>query len=77
MAAKGISETIPIDLPRDWCGYVDEPMTEKEIGGLRESVRRQSPYGDSVWQEKMCGELGLESALRRRGRPMKRVNEEK
>jgi len=59
----------PIELPREWGKFVDEPMTEKELERLRQSVNRQSPYGDSLWQIKACKEFGLESTIRPRGRP--------
>ncbi|MGZ3589080.1 MAG: transposase [Thermodesulfobacteriota bacterium] len=62
-------DEIPIELPKDWANYVDEPITEKELDKLRQSLNRQSPYGDSSWQVQMCRELGLESTLRPRGRP--------
>jgi len=65
-----IDET-PMQLPKDWGKYVDEPVTEKELTKLRRSVIRQSPYGDSSWEIQIGKELGLESTLRPRGRPEK------
>jgi hypothetical protein len=38
---------------------------------LRRSVLRGAPYGDEHWQEQTAKALGLESALRRPGRPRK------
>ena len=61
----------PIHLPENWEKYVDEPLTEKELERLRQSVNRQSPYGQTEWQIKITQELGLESTLRPRGRPKK------
>ncbi|MFQ5867696.1 MAG: transposase [bacterium] len=69
-------DEIPIELPQDWNRYVDEPLTEKDLEGLRQSVNRQSPYGTSMWQIQVSKELGLESTLRPRGRPKKRVGKE-
>ena len=69
-------DEIPIELPQDWNRYVDEPLTEKELAGLHQSVNRQSPYGTSVWQIQVSKELGLESTLRPRGRPKKMVRKE-
>ncbi len=69
-------DEIPIELPQDWNIYVDEPLTEKELEGLHQSVNRQSPYGTSMWQIQVSKELGLESTLRPRGRPKKRVGKE-
>jgi len=64
-------DEIPIELPGDWERYVDEPLTSKEIEKVRQSVIRQSPYGNSEWQMKVCKELGLESTLNPKGRPRK------
>jgi hypothetical protein len=62
-------DEIPIEKPDEWGRYVDEPLTEKELQGLRESANRQSPFGALIWQSKLCKELGLESTIRHRGRP--------
>jgi putative transposase len=64
-------DEVPIDLPEGWSRYVDEPLTEKDLERLRQSVNRQSPYGDSKWQVEICSKCGLESTLRQRGRPRK------
>ena len=40
---------------------------------LRKRVNRQSPYGTLAWQMKVSRELGLESTLRPRVRPRKRI----
>jgi len=69
-------DEIPIELPQGWNIYVDEPLTEKELEGLHQSVNRQSPYGTSMWQIQVSKELGLESTLRPRGRPKKRMGKE-
>ena len=66
---------VPIELPQDWQEYVDEPLTERELERLRESIKRQSPYGRSVWQIQLSKKLGLESTLRPRGRPRKKAGE--
>jgi putative transposase len=62
---------VPIELPADWDRYVDRPLTEKELERLRQTVGRQSPYGETEWQIKIAKELGLESTTRARGRPKK------
>jgi len=64
-------DEVPIDLPEAWNRYVDEPFTGKEIEKIRQSVNRQSPYGDNEWQMGICREYGLGSTLRGRGRPKK------
>lgn len=66
-------DEVPLELPHDWGRYVDEPLGERELERLRQSVNRQSPYGGSRWQLRVSRELGLESTLRPRGRPRRMV----
>ena len=61
----------PIDRPRDWAAYVNRPETPAELEALRRSVQRGAPYGGKNWIEKTARKLGLETALRSRGRPRK------
>ncbi|EAT14772.1 hypothetical protein Dace_0826 [Desulfuromonas acetoxidans DSM 684] len=49
--------------------FVDAEMTEKERPMFLESLSRQAPFGDGVWQRKMCLKFGLESTIRSKGRP--------
>jgi putative transposase len=70
-APRLLVDEVPIELPQDWTEYVDEPLTRKELEGLRKSVNRQTPYGTTSWQVRTSKELGLESTLRPRGRPRK------
>ena len=46
-------------------------QTEDELAALRRSVSRGAPFGDEPWQAQTALALGLESALRRQGRPRK------
>jgi len=73
---KALVDELPLGLPKEWSRYVDEPMTECEMEGLRRSVNRQAPYGESAWQRMVCAALGLESTIRRRGRPGKSEKEQ-
>jgi putative transposase len=61
----------PLPLPDDWLRHVNRAETERELAPLRGCVLRGAPYGDEFWQEKTAKALGLESALRRPGRPRK------
>lgn len=74
-SSRLLLDEIPIEIPRNRDRCVDEPLTKKELDRLRQSVNRQSPYGDTMWQMQMGRELGLESTLRPRGRPVKREAE--
>jgi putative transposase len=61
-----LTDEVPIELPREWDRYVDEPFREKELARLRMSIKRQTPFGDTTWQMKICKEFGLESTMKRR-----------
>jgi len=61
----------PLPQPSDWTEYVNSPQTEAELEAIHRCVRRGSPYGNSVWIEQTAEQLGLQSTLRRRGRPIK------
>lgn len=62
---------LPVDRPEKWQDYVDTPLTEKELQKIRESVKRQSPYGDADWELITCRKFGLESTINPLGRPRK------
>lgn len=68
---RELTSEIPIEMPPHWTVYVDKPLTDYEAEKLRECARRQAPYGDDVWQRQMCMTHGLQSTVRRRGRPNK------
>jgi len=59
----------PLPRPRDWTDLVNRPQTEAELEAIRRSVTRGQPYGSETWTRKTAGRLGLESTMRRRGRP--------
>src|SRR5262245_9952735 len=61
----------PLPLPPRWSSYVNRAETEAELAALRSSVARGAPYGDALWQRRTAAALGLESSLRRQGRPNK------
>ena len=59
----------PLPQPSSWTEYVNLPQTEAEVEAIRRCLRRGSPYGNAVWIEQTADQLGLQSTLRRRGRP--------
>jgi putative transposase len=61
----------PLPQPSDWAEYVNLPQTEAEIEAIRRCLHRGSPYSDASWTEQTAEQLGLQSTLRRRGRPRK------
>ena len=61
----------PVQQPKDWIQWINKPQTLKELEALRLSVRKGVPYGESEWQQTTIDDLGLESSVRRPGRPKK------
>ncbi len=59
----------PVVKPRNWEQLVDTPINDDELKALRQCGHRNAPYGDSAWARKTARNLGLESSLRRVGRP--------
>jgi putative transposase len=67
----GLSDPLPIATPTDWLHWIDEPLFDHELMTLRTCVNRQQPFGAEDWRTRIAAALGLESTLRRRGRPSK------
>ena len=61
----------PFGLPDRWVEMLDVPQEGEVVEQIRNSLMRQTPYGQSDWQRVMSSRLGLESTLRPRGRPRK------
>ncbi len=66
-----LSNPIPVETPGEWLEWIDRPLFDHELTTLRACVNRQQPFGTETWQGRIATELGLESTLRRRGRPSK------
>ena len=64
----------PLPRPDDWLNLVNTPQTESELAALRQSVKRGRPYGDSEWIANTANRLRINSTLRQRGRPKKRIS---
>jgi putative transposase len=63
----------PVPRKANWVEYVNAPQSEAEVAAVRYSVQRGSPFGDESWSDKTVRRLALESTLRPRGRPKKRI----
>jgi putative transposase len=61
----------PISCPRDWVGRVNAPQTPAEVQAIQHSIHRGAPFGEQQWKERVAEQLGIEAALRPRGRPRK------
>jgi putative transposase len=61
----------PLPVPDGWLEHVNAGGTEAELEALRRSAARGAPFGDAARQLRTVDQLGLQSTLRRRGRPRK------
>ena len=61
----------PVACPGNWLELVNDTQPTGEVTDLRTCVVRGRPYGLPDWSEQTAKRLGLESALRERGRPRK------
>jgi putative transposase len=61
----------PIPIPTDWVERVNDLQTANEVEALRECVNRGRPYGRDRWVDRLVKQYGLDSTLRRPGRPRK------
>jgi hypothetical protein len=62
----------PIDLPKWWADFVNQPMTAAELKAVRESVNRQRPFGSPDWVEVIARDSGAEHTLAPIGRPRRK-----
>lgn len=58
----------PVERPPHWTEHVNAAQSESELAALRRSVTRGAPFGEESWQKQTANALGLQSALRARGR---------
>ena len=59
----------PMERPKDWIQFVNEPERESELEDMRSSAQRGRPYGSEDWVIKIAKQLGLGSTMNPRGRP--------
>ena len=64
-----LSDPAPVEPQTEWLPWIDQPLFDHELTTLRTCVNRQQPFGTADWQTVTATTLGLESTLRRRGRP--------
>ncbi|MCA8915557.1 MAG: hypothetical protein KDB90_09105 [Planctomycetes bacterium] len=61
----------PAPRPEPWLRFVNREEEAELLARLRECVNRGAPFGNPTWRENAARKLGLESAIRPRGRPRK------
>ncbi|MBP9751628.1 MAG: transposase [Candidatus Moranbacteria bacterium] len=70
---RSILSEWPIEKPghyEKWANTLSEDEEEK-LEKIRHALKRGSPFGESEWMNTIAEKLGLESTLRKRGRPKK------
>lgn len=60
---------MPVELPRNYKHWINEPEPSEELAEIRESIRKGIPYGRESWRSRMIKHYGLEQVLREPGRP--------
>lgn len=68
---EALVDLFPLQFPEDWVESVDQPLTDKERERYRLSIKRQAPFGSKDWQMRVCERYGLESTMKKKGRPLK------
>lgn len=68
-AQRKILSEWPLPRPRKWLEHINEAQTKAEVKAIRSCVNRGQPYGSESWIRKVAKQLGLDSTMRRRGRP--------
>lgn len=67
---KLLSESY-MKLDENWAEYVNTPIKKGELCNIRNSVNRQAPLGNEIWQMETAAKFGIVSTLNQRGRPRK------
>ena len=63
----------PVKRRKDWLKWVNQPLSETERDALAVCISRGQPFGKDDWKSKTARKLGIESSLRPRGRPRKKI----
>ena len=63
----------PVPRPANWLDWVNQPQSQEEVDAIRRSIDRGAPLGHEQWTKEIAQTLSLQSTLRPRGRPGKRV----
>jgi putative transposase len=61
----------PVEPPRHWRAWVNDPLTAKEERAVRLALEKGRPFGSPAWQDRVGRALGLAPVPRGPGRPCK------
>jgi putative transposase len=59
----------PVDRPANWLRLVNDAVPQRQLDIVRQCVSRDRPLGSAAWVKRTARRLGIEQALRPRGRP--------
>jgi len=65
----GLLSSWPVEGPRNWLAWVNQPQTAAEEQAVRLHIQRSRPYGPPPWTQRIVKQLRCEHSLRPRGRP--------
>jgi putative transposase len=68
---KSMLSPWPVEPPRDWTRWVNEPLHDDDLAAVKTSLERGRPLGNAAWIERTAIRLDLGHTLRREGRPKK------
>ena len=66
-------EAGPVARPEPWLSWVNEPMMDTEMQRIRQSVKRDAPFGSETWATVAAALMELDASLRPIARPQKLV----
>ena len=72
-----IMQSLLVSHTRRWSAYVHRTPDDSELAGLRRSSRTGMPFGEASWVDGLGTRLGLDLAIRPRGRPRTTPQREK
>jgi putative transposase len=61
----------PVEEPRDYLLWLNQSQPKEQIENIRDAIKRSRPYGSEGWVGKAAAQFGLQTTLRKRGRPGK------
>lgn len=59
----------PVDSPRGYTDWLNQPQTQEEEDALERSIAKDVPFGSESWTERMVVKFGLGQTQRGVGRP--------
>lgn len=57
--ADDLCDPLPIERPRPWIAFVDQPQSQDEVDALRRCVHGNVPFGTRRWVTRTARSLGL------------------